>query len=676
MKNNQPPTASVISYNSLSHGENIPDNYFWLRDKKWPKVETPEILEYLNAENDYYKQHENKALEKEIYEELKGRVKEDDESYPVKEDNFYYFTRIAKGQDYPALYRKRDSKEELILDCNSLAKDKSSFAMGATETSRDHSKLAYAYDSDGSERYNIHIKDLNLGQDLEDIITNTIGPIVWNKEGDGFYYLALDDNWRHNKVFFHKLGTSQDQDSLVYHELDPIFSVNVEHSSSYDYIFISSSSSTSNEVHYLKDGDLKLAIKRRADHLYDVDHMGDKFYITTNDMGKNFRLVASKDFQSDNFEEIIPHSSDYYLVDVSLYNQYIVATKNILGLSNIEYYNIDDQKLVDKIKFDEEIYESNISYTNKDDQFLRISYSSLTTPRSVLEYDFKTKELHIRKTQEIPSGYNSSEYKTERLWAESKDGTKIPLSIVYRKDKIKTEETNPLLLYGYGSYGMSMPVSFRPNIISLLDRGFIYVIAHIRGGDELGYDWYESAKFLTKKRTFEDFISSAEYLIKQKYTDSNKLSIMGGSAGGMLMGVVVNERPELFKSVVAAVPFVDVLNTMLDDTLPLTPGEFEEWGNPIASKEYFNYIKSYCPYSNVKAQNYPSMLVTAGLTDPRVGYWEAAKWVAKLRSTKTDDNLLLLKTEMDSGHRGQSGRFNALEEVAMIYSFILNKTKD
>jgi oligopeptidase B len=323
------------------------------------------------------------------------------------------------------------------------------------------------------------------------------------------------------------------------------------------------------------------------------------------------------------------------------------------------------------VEFEEELYEANCIYTNKEDKFLRISYSSLTTPTSVLEFEFATKELHTRKTQEV-LGYNASLYECKRLWAFGQDGAKIPLSMVYRKDKISSNKPNPLLLYGYGSYGYGMPVSFRSNIVSLLDRGFIYVIAHIRGGDELGYEWYEKAKFLTKKLTFEDFISAAEYLIANKYTDSSKLAIMVGSAGGMLMGVVANMRPELFKAIVALVPFVDVLNTMLDDTLPLTPGEFEEWGNPIASKEYFNYIKSYSPYDNVIAQNYPTMLVTAGLTDPRVGYWEAAKWVAKLRDLKTDNNLLFLKTEMDSGHKGQSGRFKALEEIAMIYSYVIS----
>ena len=674
MNNIQPPKAAIINHLSSNHEETITDNYAWLRDKNWPKVTDTEILKYVTAENDYYTAHENKALEKEIYEELKGRIKEEDESYPIKEDQFYYFQKISKGQDYPVLYRKLDDKEEILLDCNILASGKSSFAMGTTETTRDHSKLAYSYDSDGSERYTIHVKNLNSKEDLSDIITNTIGDVVWNKSGDGFYYLPLEENWRRTRVLFHKLGTKQEDDSLIYQESDPVFSVHIEQSSDYEYLFVVTGSSTSSETHYLKDGEeLKLAIKRRPDHLYHVDHIKDKFYITTNDMGKNFRLVSSKDFTPENFQEIISHNPEHYLVDVNLYNQYIAVTKNILGLSNIEYYNLDTEKLAGSIPFSEEVYEANIAFTNKDDQFLRIIYSSLTTPKSVLEYDFVSKTLHTRKTDEIPSGYDHLAYEAKRLWVTSKDGVKVPISMVYRKDKISKGETNPLVLYGYGSYGYGMPINFRPNIISLLDRGYIYVIAHIRGGDELGYDWYESAKFLTKKKTFEDFIAVSEYLIDEKYTSSDKLSIMGGSAGGMLMGVVVNERPELFKSVIALVPFVDVLNTMLDDTLPLTPGEFEEWGNPIASKEYYDYIKSYSPYDNVRAQNYPTMLVTAGLTDPRVGYWEAAKWVAKLRALKTDNNLILLKTEMDAGHKGQSGRFKGLEEVAMIYSFILSK---
>lgn len=670
------PFAKQIENTSKIHNEVIKDNYAWLRDKNWPKVESPEIIEYLELENEYCKSHEDKDFEKIIYNELKARIKEDDQSYPIKRDSFYYFSRVEKNKDYPILYRKKDTHEELLLDCNLLAEGKTSFSIGDIEVSENHFMLAYAYDNDGSERYTIEVRDLRSQVNLSDIITKTIGNIVWNNQNTGFYYIAVDENWRFNKVFFHQLGTNQEDDVLIYHEQDHIFSVSISSSSNHDYLIINTGSSTSNEIHYISLNDdqhyAHIAIKRIEDHLYDLDYLDDNFYLLTNDQGKNFRLVTIKkgdDFVDKNFIEIIPHSKDYYITDLSLYNKAIVVTKNILGLNNIECYSYNDHKLICKVPFAEEVYQADMIFTTVEDEFLRIHYSSLTTPKSVFEYDFVNKDLHVRKIEEIPSGYNKDLYKCERLWVNAKDGVKIPVSIVYKNECKK--ENMPCVLYGYGSYGLAMPVNFRPNIISLLDRGVIYAIAHIRGGDELGYDWYETAKFLTKKRSFDDFISVAEHLIDNKYTSSDKLSIMGGSAGGMLMGVVVNERSDLFKSMVALVPFVDVLNTMLDDSLPLTPGEFEEWGNPIQVKEYFDYIKSYSPYENVKAQHYPQMLVTAGLTDPRVGYWEAAKWVAKLRATKLDNNIILLKTEMDSGHKGQSGRFKSLEETAMIYSFIL-----
>jgi oligopeptidase B len=673
--NNQ-PIAKSISYSSIHHNEELSDNYDWLRDKNWPQVDSPEILDYLTAENDFFKEkmQDSKELEKHIYEELKGRIKEDDESYPVKIDDYYYFSRLVKGKDYPIFYRKQTT-EELILDVNILAEGKTSFALGDMSISKDHSKLAYAYDSDGSERYNIYIRDLDRGADLKDIVTDTIGDIVWNKSGSGFFYLKLNKNWRPDQVFFHVLGEDVKNDTLIYKESDQGFHVGIDRSSSDKYLLINTGNSTSNEVLYLdleKINNPEIAIERRYDHLYEVDHMHDSFYVLTNDMGKNFRLVKTLEqdnFSADKYQEIIAHNSEHYLFDVALYLERLVVSKRILGLNRIEYYDLDTHKLAGKIEFKEEVYESHIQFTNKDDNYLRVDYSSLTTPRSVMEYDFTDKKLHTRKINEIPSGYDSSLYISKRLWVESSDGVQVPVSMVYREDSFK--ENAPVLMYGYGSYGYSTPVSFRQNIISLLDRGFIYVIPHIRGGDELGFDWYEDAKFLNKKRTFEDFISVAEYLIDHKYTSKEKLSIMGGSAGGLLMGAVINQRPELFNSVVALVPFVDVLKTMLDDSLPLTPGEFEEWGNPIESKEFFDYIKSYCPYSNVKKQSYPHILVTAGLTDPRVGYWEAAKWVAKLRQYRKDDNLLLLKTEMDAGHKGQSGRFKGLEEVAMIYCFLL-----
>ena len=663
MKN--PPIAKVTNH---------ADPYDWLRDKNWPKVEDKAILEYIEAENEYFRQvtADNKKLEETIYQELKNREKDDDDSYPIKRDNYYYFFRKVKDKEYYIICRKSNKGEEVLLDGNLLAEGKSSFSFGDIAVSNDHSKMVYSYDANGSERYTIEVKNLETNLILEDKIDDTLGGIVWNKEGSGFYYLRLNENLRPDRVFFHLLGTKKEDDILVYHEIDPGFYVGIDKTASEDYLIILCGNGSSNEDRYLSLSDsshnLKKVIERKKDQLYTLDHINGMFYLLINDMGKNFRLVKS-DSEFKNFVEIIPHSEDYYLTDIALYNEYLAISKRVLGLNIIQYYDIKACVLISEIALPEEVYHANIIHTTKDDKYLRIGYSSLTTPSSILEYEFKNKELHVRKVDEI-KGYEQNRYLTKRLWADSKDGVKIPISIVYHKDKFSSENTNPILLYGYGSYGIGRPASFNPSVISLLDRGFIYAIAHIRGGDELSFDWYESAKFLNKKRTFEDFIASAEYLIENKYTDASKLAIMGGSAGGLLMGAVVNQRPELFKAVIAMVPFVDVLNTMLDESLPLTPPEFEEWGNP-KEKDFYEYIKSYSPYDNITKQSYPNMLVTAGLTDPRVGYWEAAKWVAKLRKYKQDNNLLILKTDMDAGHAGKSGRFKRLEEMAMVYSFIL-----
>lgn len=659
----KPPIAKQIAAS---------DPYSWLRDKNWPKVEDQEILAYINAENSYCAEvtRNNQYAEAIFYEELKTRIKEDDESYPVQEDDYHYFTKVVKGKDYPILCRKKE-KEETILDSNLLAEGKSSFALGGTAVSNDHAKLAYSFDADGSERFNIKVRNLSNVLDLEDEVLETLGGIVWNKNDTGFYYLKLSDNWRSDKVYFHLLGTKQQDDILIYHEVDSSFHLNIGETSSKDFLIINAGNGSNNEILYLslheEPKEPEIYIPRKADQLYEIDHIKGKFYMLTNDKGKNFRVVLMQDKEIK--QEIVACSADYYLTDMSLYNDYLVVIKRILGINYIEVYNLSDYELDHKIKFEEEPYQASVIFTNKKDKFLRIAYSSLTTPRSVFEYEFQTKKMHLRKTEEI-LGFNRANYVTKRLWAEASDNVKIPISIVYHKDKLKNP--NPMVLYGYGSYGSGVPVSFRPSIISLLDRGFIYAIAHIRGGDELGYHWYEDAKFLTKKRTFDDFIACTKYLIENNYTSSSKLAIMGGSAGGMLMGTVVNQAPELFKAVVAMVPFVDVLNTMLDETLPLTPGEFEEWGNP-KNPEYYQYIKSYSPYDNVEKKEYPAMFVTAGLTDPRVGYWEAAKWVAKLRANKTDNNLLVLKTDMDAGHAGKSGRYKVLEEVAKIYSFIVSQ---
>lgn len=648
------------------------DEYAWLRDENWPQVSDAKILQHLTEENSYFDEimQPNKALEAQIYQELVGRIKQEDQSYPVIIDDYQYYTEMQSNKDYPIFLRKSEAGIETLLDCNELSLNKSSFSMGDVEVSDDHSKYAYAYDNDGSERYIINILDLINKTNLSDEIKDTIGNIVWNKNSDGFYYLKLNQEWRPDQVYFHRLGSQQSEDILIYQEQNPGFFIDIAKSSSKEYLLIQTGDSSTSETHYLSlsDNQLKIAIERRENHLYSIDHINGKFYVLTNDRGRNFRLTSSEGDFSD-LKQIIAHNDDEYLLEMNLYNDYLVVTKRVLGLNKIQYYK--DDQLVGQIDFDEEVYQVDVAFTHKDDPFLRINYSSLTRPRSVLEYDFASKTLYTRKITEIPGGYIAENYIAKRLWVDSTDSVKVPISMVYRKD-LPAGPKN-LLLYGYGSYGLAMPLQFNSNIISLLDRGFIYVIAHIRGGDELGFKWHEDAKFLNKKRTFEDFIAVAEYLIKQQYTSKEQLAIMGGSAGGMLMGVVANERPDLFKTVVALVPFVDVLNTMLDESLPLTPIEFNEWGNP-KTQEYYDYIKSYSPYDNVVKQAYPNMLVTAGLTDPRVGYWEAAKWVAKLRQYKQDNNILLLKTEMESGHQGQSGRFKRLEEMAMIYSFIITNS--
>ena len=649
------------------------DPYYWLRDKNWPKVENQEILAHLTQENKYFEERmaKHKELEAIIFEELKSRIKEEDESYPVTLKGYQYYSRLKK--DHPIFCRSKDGKEEIILDCNLLAQDMSSFSLGSLSKDFDLSKIAYSFDDDGSEQFKIRVRDLVSKQDFSDEIEGTIGDIVWNKEGNGFFYAKLSENWRPTKIFFHLLGDKQESDRLIYEELDDSCFMDIGASASEELLLINSGNGSRNEIRFLRLNDsnfnVNLAIKKTDNHLYEIEHIKNKFYILTNDKGKNFRLVALKeglDFEQKNFSEIISHSDNEYLTGFSANNDYFVISKRILGLNLFDYYLIENDRKIDQIKFNEEIYQAYAEFTHKDDPYLRISYSSLVTPRTIYEFDFINKELISRKIDEV-LGYDSSEYYCKRIWAKSKDGQDIPISLVARKD---TKDNSPLLLYGYGSYGAGMNASFRSNIISLLDRGFIYAIAHIRGGDELGFEWYEKAKFLNKKITFDDFISCAEYLIDEAYTKPDMLSIMGGSAGGMLIGVVLNEKPHLFKSAIAFVPFVDVLNTMLDETLPLTPLEYEEWGNP-KEKEFFDYISSYCPYQNVKKQSYPSILVTAGLTDPRVGYWEAAKWVAKLREYKIDNNEIIFKIEMDSGHKGKSGRYEALEEVAMIYTFLL-----
>jgi oligopeptidase B len=676
-KTMQPPIAPKKPQVLNINNEKLVDDYAWL--KEYPKVENPKIIDYLNQENAYYKQIMGplKAEEDAIYHEILGRIKLQDSSVPIQHDNYYYYTRTEEDSNHIIFCRKKDNLdklEEIILDANILAKKSEYFNLGAFNISANHQMAAYSSDINGSERFTINIKDLNNNTLLNDVIEGTIGSIVWHNNNQGFFYAKLNDDWRTDKVFYHKLSDDPKNDKLIITENDPLFRISIDKSTSERFVLINRSGHNSNDVWYIDMHDAemtpKLIAERKDDHQYEVSHHKDFFYISTNNKGRNFRLVKApiEKPQLENWQEIIAHDPNIYLVDFDNYEKFFTVTFREQGLNKIKIYDYDNLSS-QEITFPDSSYQASTIYTDYKYPTLRISYTSLNTPISQLEYNLVTKKTLTLKTQEIPSGYNKDLYKTERIWATSTDGIKVPISLVYKKELFKNDGSNPLYLYGYGSYGYAIPPAFRPTIISLLDRGFVYAIAHIRGGDDLGYDWYESAKFLNKKHTFNDFMSSAEYLISKKYTDKGNIVISGGSAGGMLMGVCLNEKPHLYKAAIADVPFVDVLNTMLDEKLPLTPGEFKEWGNP-KDPEYFNYIKSYSPYDNVKKQAYPNIYVTAGLNDPRVTYWEPAKWVAKLRDSKTDNNIILLNTNMDAGHAGASGRFGTYRDKAKEFNFI------
>lgn len=679
-----PPTADKIPTVLKAQGEEWVDDYAWMRDKSWPEVQDPKILSYLNAENAYsqgFFDHYTNDFNK-IYNEIVGRIKLKDSTVPVKKDNYYYYSRTEEDSEHAIYCRKKDSlesPEEIIFDSNAMSKGKSYYDIGTILVSQDNQQLLYSEDLSGADRYTVRVKKLTSGETLSDQVPDTLGSVIWDKQGKGFFYAKLSDQWRTKEAYYHPLGGKPERDILLYREEDPLYSVGVGQSHSKKFLFITAASKDTSEVRYI-DLDTFDPVKhrppiliqaRKNQLLYSADHHGELFYIHTNDNCKNFRLVTApiNTPSQEHWQEVIPCEKDKYLSDFTLYQNHLVLTIREKGLNQIKIINLATKE-EDNIKFPDVDYEAEDIFTTFDAAGARISYSSLITPDTIFEYDFKTKKLNTLKVMEIPSGYNKDLYQAERIFIPSKDGAQVPISIVYKKDLFKKDGKNPLYLYGYGSYGSAIPSGFRPSILSLLDRGFVYAIAHIRGGDEMGYEWYESAKFLTKRRTFEDFIAAAEHLAKQKYTTLGEISITGRSAGGMLVGVCVNERPELYRAVVADVPFVDVLNTMLDDTLPLTPGEFKEWGNP-KEKDIFEYMKSYSPYENVKRQAYPAMYVIASINDPRVTYWEPAKWVAKLREMKTNDNLLLDYTNMSAGHAGASGRFSQIKDLAKEYLFIL-----
>jgi len=678
-QNPSPPIAKIIPHKTTIHDKERIDNYFWLRER-----DNPEVIKYLEAENKYTEEmmKSTEGLQETLYNEMKGRIKETDVSVPVKIDDYYYYNRTEKDKQYEIHCRKKgslDAQEEIILDENTLAEGKDYFSIGVFEVSPDHRLLAYSTDTEGSEKYIIYIKDMTTGELLKEMIPNTYYSLEWTNDSKTFFYNTLDDSMRPYKVFRHILGTDPKDDVLIYHEKDEAFYADISKSKSKAYIFITLGSNTTTEVRYLgadrPTEEFKLIYPRQHEMEYYVEHQGDNFFIVTNDNARNFKLVKApiSDPSKENWVDVIPHSDSVRIDSVDTFMNYLVIYEREDGLKKIRIMNTAKNKTY-YVDFPEPAY----SYwegdnPNYDTNILRFGYTSLVTPNSIFDYNMDTKERELKKRDEIPSGYDPSLYQSERIFAKASDGISIPISLVYKKS-IAKEGRNPLLLYGYGSYGVTTEPEFSISRLSLLDRGFIYAIAHVRGGEEMGRYWYEQGKLLNKKNTFTDFIACAEHLISEKYTSSDKLAINGGSAGGLLMGAVTNMRPDLFDVVVAEVPFVDVMNTMLDPSLPLTVTEYEEWGNPN-DKQYYDYMMSYSPYDNIVAKGYPNMLITTSLNDPRVNYWEPTKWTAKLRALKTDKNVLLLKTNMGAGHGGASGRYDYLKEIAFKFAFILNIIK-
>nr|WP_245940210.1 S9 family peptidase [Seonamhaeicola aphaedonensis] len=655
------------------------DNYYWLNQR-----ENKEVIDYLNAENAYTKkvmQH-TESFQKILFEEMKSRIKEEDTTVPYKLNGYWYMTRYEKGKDYPVYVRKKESleaPEELLFNCNDMAKEHAYFKLGGIAISPDNKLAAFSTDVVSRRQYTIQIKNLETGEILEDNIKNTTGSVTWANDNKTLFYTTKDEvTLRSHKIFKHKLGSKVEKDIEVYHEADDTFNTFVYKSKSRQYIIIGSSSTLSTEYRFLNandpDGSFKVFQERQKKLEYSIAHYNGCFYIMTNANGAtNFKLMKTDENNTsiNHWEEVIPHRNDVLLEDIEIFKNHLVVNERENGLNKLRimsWNGTEDYYL----PFESETYTVYIGNNpDFDSEFLRYSYNSLTTPSSVIDYNFKTKQSEIKKEQEVLGGkFNKNNYESKRIWATARDGVQVPISLVYKKG-IKLDGSNPLLQYAYGSYGSTIDPSFSTIRLSLLDRGFIYAISHVRGGEYLGRSWYENGKLLTKKNTFFDFIDCSKYLIQKKYTSKHHLYAYGGSAGGLLMGAVINLNPELYKGVLAAVPFVDVVTTMLDDSIPLTTGEYDEWGDPN-KKEYYHYMKSYSPYDNIEAKDYPNMLVTTGLHDSQVQYWEPAKWVAKLRELKTDSNILLLHTDMDSGHGGASGRFESLKEVALEYAFLLD----
>ncbi len=682
----KPPIAEKIPYKVF---DNRIDNYYWMRltDEQKnavnPDEQTSQVLNYLNKENEYTDailKHTD-TLQKTIYDEIVGRIKKDDESVPYLDNGYYYYNRYFEGKEYPVYYRKKgslDAAEELLLDVNKIAEGQKYCSVTGLAVSRNNNILSYGVDLVSRRRYTVCFLNLTTAQLLPDKIENTTGNTVWAADNKTIFYTTKDpETLRSDRVFRHILGTKVDDDKEVYFETDETYSVYLDQTKSRKYILIISTQTLASEVRFIDaskpQGEFKILEPRKMNHEYYADHLGNNFYIITNaDSASNFKLMKTPDNKTsfENWTEVIPHRTDVLLEGFELFDNYLVTNERIKGLNNLRIINTKNNS-EHYLDFGEETYSARISVNmNSNTEVLRYSYSSLTTPNSVIDYNMNTQEKNVLKQDEILGGFDKNNYESKRLWAPAEDGTMIPVSLVYRKGFVQNGKT-PLLLYGYGSYGSSMNASFNSSVLSLLDRGFAYAIAHIRGGSEMGRYWYEDGKLFKKKNTFTDFNDCAQFLVNEKYTSTDKLFAMGGSAGGLLVGAVVNMRPDLYKGVIAAVPFVDVVTTMLDESIPLTTSEWDEWGDP-RKKEYYDYMLSYSPYDQVKEMNYPNLFVTTGYWDSQVQYWEPAKWVAKLRDMKTDKNKLVLYCNMDAGHGGASGRFQRYKVTAMQYAFIVD----
>ncbi len=687
-KTPQPPVAEKIPYVVESNGNERVDNYFWMRlsdeqkNAETPDSQTVKVLAYLNAENDFAKaamKHTVK-FQQQLFEEIKGRIKEDDETVPYLDNGYFYHTKYFEGKEYPVLYRRKDGTEtaEVMLDVNLLAEGHDYTGVGGASVSPDNNLLAYGVDHVSRRQYTILVKDLNTGVLLSDTIVNTSGQSVWTDDNETLFYVKKDpETLREAVVMKHKLGTPASEDQVVFDETDETFAVWLGKTKSKKYIMIMSSQTLTTEVRLIEaanpDGDVMIFAPRMVGHEYSLDHLNGIFYIRTNANGaKNFKLMSCPEEKTGMaaWKEVIPHRDDVLFENFEIFDSYLVADERIKGLTNLRIINLGDgtEHFLD---FGEETYTAGINVNpNGNTTLLRYSYSSLTTPNSTYDYDMAARTKTLLKQDSVLGGFDRNNYESKRLWATATDGTQVPVSLVYRKG-FTQDGTAPLLLYAYGSYGSSTDPYFRSSILSLLDRGFAYAIAHIRGGSEMGRQWYEDGKLLKKINTFTDFNDCARFLINEKYTSAEHLYAMGGSAGGLLMGAIVNMEPELYHGIIAAVPFVDVVSTMLDASIPLTTFEWDEWGDP-RKQEYYDYMLSYSPYDQVKEQEYPNMLVTTGYWDSQVQYWEPAKWVAKLRDMKTDDNILIMDVNMTAGHGGASGRFERLKTVALEYAFILD----